>query len=214
MPTPPCIIAIGGPSCSGKTSIASALAAALPEGASALVSLDSYYRDLSLLPAHERAATNFDAPESLDWPLVRQHLAELSLGHAVHVPEYDFVHHLRRQSTSTAAAKPYLILEGLFALYDRHVREVCGLCVYVDAPDDRMRQRRIERDMRERGRTPENVANQYATHVLPMAMRHVLPTRAYAGLVLDGTDTPADSARRIVERLMALKAPSPTQGRR
>lgn len=214
MPTAPCIIAIGGPSCSGKTSIASALAAALPEGASALVSLDSYYCDLSHLPVYERAATNFDAPESLDWPLVRQHLAELSLGHAVHVPEYDFVHHLRRQSTSTVAAKPYLILEGLFALYDRQVREVCGICVYVSVPDDLMRQRRIERDVRERGRTPENVINQYATHVFPMAIRYILPTRAYAGLVLDGTDTPAGSARRIVEHLTAPKTPRATLGRR
>ena len=201
-----CIVAIGGASCSGKTSVASALVAALPAGDCALLSLDSYYRDLSHLSASERAGTNFDEPEALEWPLIREQVEQLSRGSNVEVPEYDFVQHLRLKRAATVEATPYIVLEGLFALYDQQVRDCCALSVFVDASAELMLERRLDRDVRERGRTPESVRNQYAAHVWPMAQRYVLPTREYADMVVDGAAPPEESAHHIAERLISARA--------
>jgi len=206
VPTSPQIIAIGGPSCSGKTSVAAALVSALGENAAALLPLDAYYRDLRHLSARERAATNFDEPGSLDWPLLREHIGTLLRGGAVHAPGYDFVRHLRAKRTTLIEAKPVIVLEGLFALYARQVRDCCALLVFVDAPDGRMLERRLDRDVRERGRTPESVISQYTHHVAPMAQRHVLPTRDRAHMIVDGAASPEDSARCIAARLIAARA--------
>lgn len=198
----PHLIAIGGASCSGKTSIAAALVAALPAGSALLLPLDSYYRDLSSIAESERTRVNFDEPEALEWPLIREHVAALSRGQSVDVPEYDFVQHLRTSRTHTVMAKPYVIMEGLFALYDAQIRDRCAVRAYVDAPAETTLSRRISRDVNERGRTRESVLVQHSIHVLPMAERHVFPTRRYANLLLDGSAPPEESARLILDFMM------------
>ncbi|HNY85556.1 MAG TPA: uridine kinase, partial [Candidatus Hydrogenedentes bacterium] len=57
--------------------------------------------------------------------------------------------------------------------------------------------RRIARDTRERGRTEESVRRQYEETVRPMADRWCRPTRAHAGLVLDGALPVPENAARI-----------------
>ena len=46
--------------------------------------------------------------------------------------------------------------------------------------------RRLERDTHERGRTRESVVRQYDETVRPMCAKFVLPTRAYADVVVRG----------------------------
>jgi uridine kinase len=195
----PHLIAIGGASCSGKTSIAAALVAALPAGSAVLLPLDSYYRDLSCLTESERATMNFDDPNALEWPLIREHVSALSRGNHVDVPEYDFVQHLRTSRMYPIEARPYVILEGLFALYDAQIRDRCAVRAYVEARTETTLSRRISRDVNERGRTRESVLTQHSVHVLPMAERYVFPTRRYANLLLDGAAPPEESARLILD---------------
>lgn len=202
----PRLIAIGGPSCSGKTSIARALIAGLPPASAAYLPLDSYYRDLNHLPEPDRAAVNFDEPGALEWPLVREHVDTLSRGGTVLVPEYDFYRHTRTRARGIVAAKPYIVLEGLFALHDPGVRNRCALLAYVDAPAKKMLERRIARDVRERGRSRESITMQYVKHVLPMAGLHVTPTRNYADLFLDGAAPPEEAAGRILDWLQRVGA--------
>jgi uridine kinase len=167
--------------------------------------LDSYYCDRSDLSDAARAAVNFDEPDALEWPLIRAHVNALAAGDSIRVPQYDFSTHLRTPETRELQATPFIILEGLFALHDPQVRRQCDLLVFVDAPSDVMLERRILRDVRERGRTRESVTSRYAAHVQPMAVRHVLPTRAFANVVIDGTAPPQDSARRLAERIIAAR---------
>jgi uridine kinase len=80
----------------------------------------------------------------------------------------------------------YVLIEGLFALHWEAVRELLGVKLYVGASDGVCLRRRIERDVRERGRTPDSVLEQYRTTVEPMARQYVLPTAAIASLMVDG----------------------------
>ncbi len=200
----PCLVAIAGASCAGKTSIAAALAAALPTNSCSVLAMDSYYHDLSHLPEPERATVNFDHPDAWEWPLLRSHIMSLTKDRAVEVPEYDFTHHARTGRCTRVEARPYLVLEGLFALRDASIRNRCAVRAFVDATKKAALERRVTRDARERGRTPQSVVAQFGSHVLPMHDLHILPTRQYATIILDGADPPEHSARRILELLPKL----------
>lgn len=181
----PYIIAIAGPSGAGKSKLASALAREL---GCPILSLDRYYQDLSALSPCERIQVNFDAPTALDQRLLVRHVQELSEGHDVEQPIYDFATHQRVPETETLRANPFLILEGLFALYWPELRHLAETKIFVDAEDTVCLRRRQLRDVVERGRDRESVISQFKETVQPMAARYVRPSKAYADLRLSGEE--------------------------
>lgn len=198
----PYVIAIAGPSCSGKTSVARAIASAVP---ATIFSLDSYYHDLATLSFEERAAFNFDHPDSLDAEMLSQHLHALAQGKAVVRPIYDFSTHTRSGRTETLHPNEYLIVEGLFTLYWDSIRDIYSTKVFMEASHRVCLPRREARDIAERGRTAESVHRQYATTVQPMADQFVYPTRQYADLVLSGSQPVAESAAAVLAHIRSVE---------
>jgi len=192
----PCLIGIAGPSGSGKTAVARRVAAAL---GAPIVSLDSYYRDMTNLPLEERARTNFDDPASLDEALLAAQVGAIARGETVDVPEYDFSQHTRSGEFTRLTPAAHVIVEGLFALYWEQVRRLCRVKVFIETPEEVCFERRLRRDMAERGRTEESVRAQYEATVRPMGERYVLPTRRFADLVLDGTGSLEESVAAVVK---------------
>ncbi len=182
----PFFIGIAGPSGSGKTTLARRLEELLP-GSCALISLDSYYHELAHLSLDQRGRCNFDHPDALDWNLLLSQLAALSAGQPIEQPLYNFETHTRAKETVPVSPAGFVIVEGILTLYRDDVRRALDLKVYVDAPDANCFDRRLERDMRERGRTRESVHYQYQKTVRPMAELYVWPTRVWADLILSGT---------------------------
>ncbi len=189
------IIAIAGPSCAGKSELSKALAQELC--ASVLV-LDSYYRDLTALAPAARTRVNFDSPDALDHELLIEQVQYLSRGEVVQRPVYNFATHTRDPHGEHFTASDLLIVEGIFALYWRELRQLAGTKIFVDAADDVCFRRRKLRDVAERGRTVKSVITQFQETVQPMAARHVRPTSAYADLVLSGEQPLARSVERAI----------------
>ena len=198
------LVGIAGPSGSGKTSLARALVDYFGPEATRLVPLDIYYRDLSDLEPELRRLRNFDSPESLDEKLMIRQLGGLACGRSAELPIYRFDTHTRAPRGKLVAPARTVIVEGLFALYWPRVRDLLKLKVFVDVDGEVALSRRIERDVRERGRSSESVRTQYQQTVRPMYERHVLPTRDHADLVLDG-------ARPIDELVSELRARWPVR---
>ena len=148
----PHVIGIAGPSGSGKTSLALLLAARLP-GGGVVVALDAYYRDQRDVPDD---AINVDVPEALDHALLVAQVRALSAGEIVQQPVYDYATHARLAVTRAVHPAPFVIVEGLFALYWPEVRAVVTTPLYLSLDHERCLARRVERDARERGvhRTP------------------------------------------------------------
>lgn len=205
----PYLIAIAGPSCAGKTELARYLSRRLP---APVLSLDSYYHDLGELPFDQRGQRNFDAPAALDHELLIAQLQGYAAGRPLQHPVYDFKTHSRTGRTETIAPGLFLVVEGLFALTWPEVRELVGTKVYVEAPDAVCLQRRIERDIRERGRTRESVLEQVHKTVRPMAELHVLPARAFADVILCGESPLEEMAGAVMEHMRRVapnRVPSP-----
>jgi uridine kinase len=183
----PFLVAIAGPSGSGKSDLVKRLAESLPEPASYLC-LDSYYLPLPRMSLEERNGRNFDDPNALDWPLIESHLSDLAAGRAVEEPFYRFDQHTRAPGTRHVMPASVILVEGIFAIVRDSIRSRFQLTVYVDTPDDVCFTRRLVRDVRERGRTVKAVETQYQSSVRPMAEKYVWPGRKIADVVVSGID--------------------------
>jgi uridine kinase len=183
--SPPIVLAIAGCSGSGKSTLASELARTL---GGVHFQFDNYYYDLAHLPLAERSVQNFDDPALIESSLLISHVAALAQGLPIERPLYDFSTYLRiPNQTEAFLPGPYLLVEGLFALYFRKLLPLYQLRVYVDAPDEVCYERRLKRDMQERGRTPESVRRQYDSTVRQASLAYVRPSAIHADLVVDGT---------------------------
>ncbi|HWS95048.1 MAG TPA: uridine kinase [Candidatus Methylomirabilis sp.] len=192
------LIGIAGPSGAGKSYLAWHLANRLSVP---VLALDHYYRDLSHLPLEQRAHSNFDEPAALEHELFIAHVADLHAGRAIRVPTYDFSSHARTSVTQTFEPAPFILIEGLFTLHWPELRRLLGTGVYVDMTDDVCLRRRQERDVSERGRTPESVVEQFRATVAPMADRYVRPTRLHAHLVLSGNAPVDEGVSRVLDHV-------------
>ena len=180
----PLLIGIAGPSGSGKTTLAQQLAELM--GDALVLSLDSYYRDLSHLCVEERGRCNFDEPAAIDDELLIHDLLALANGLSIDVPCYDFETHTRAAETVSYESRSIVIVEGLFTLAWERIRKLLDLSVFVDVDDAKCLSRRINRDTRDRGRTAESVKQQFE-QVKPMAKKWIHPTVSHADIVIDGT---------------------------
>jgi uridine kinase len=185
LPFPPVMLAIAGCSGSGKTTLAAEIAHAL---GGIHFHLDNYYRDLGHLPLSERVQKNFDDPAMVESPLLAAQVAALARGETIERPIYDFATYTRVVGrTEPVAAGAFAVVEGLFALHFVELLPLYNMRVYVDTPDELCFERRLKRDIEQRGRTPESVRLQYETTVRPASEKFVRPSAAHADLQLDGT---------------------------
>jgi uridine kinase len=199
-PTPkPVVLAIGGCSGSGKTTLAAELATQLD---ATLFPLDLYYRDLSAFPLDSRHKRNFDHPDSLESELILHHVRELANGNPIDRPVYDFKTHSRVAGAfDRIVPKPFVIVEGILALHYPELQPLYSFAIFVDAPHEVCLRRRIDRDVRDRGRTEESVREQFYATAHPMAVEFVLPSAASAALTVNGTESIDWSIEQIVSEL-------------
>ncbi len=199
----PHLIAIAGPSCAGKTTLAKRLIQTLPEAVH--LPLDAYYKDLSNVALEQRDRHNFDHPSALDYNLLHTDLQTLANGQSICAPVYDFHTHTRKSITYPIAPPKYLLIEGLFALYFPALRALYAYRIYVDVCSNTSLERRIQRDSIERGRLEDHIRQQFTSQVDPMARRYIIPTRRHADRVVRGTDSPSILCAQIQKACINLK---------
>ena len=179
------VIGIAGGTGSGKTTIAHALADHLD---AAIIRIDDYYRPFDHLTFEEREKINFDSPESVDHVLLQEHLTLLCGGQAIEKPHYDFTRHTRAVFGDVVTPKLVIIVEGLFALHWDELNDFYHTTVFVDTPTAIRFERRLKRDIEERGRDAHDVTFRFNSHVNPLHEIYVQPTAAKADLVVHGHD--------------------------
>jgi uridine kinase len=178
------IVGVAGGSGSGKTTVARAIVEAIGGESALVLDMDGYYRDMAHLSPEELKEVNWDHPDSLDLDRLATDLESLAQGRSIEKPCYDYTRHRRRPMAERLEPRPVIVVEGILLFVDPRVRAACGLKVFVDTDADLRLVRRIQRDHDERGRTYEEILDQYLTTVRPMHLEFVEPSKRYADVIL------------------------------
>lgn len=178
------IIGIAGGTGSGKTTVVKKIMEKLPKGEVSMLSQDSYYKDNTNLTKDQRDRINYDHPNSIDVDLMIQHLQALKQGVAIQQPVYSYSKHNRTNETILTHATQVILVEGILIFAIKELRELFDIKVFVDTPDDERLIRRIRRDIKERGRTVEEVLTRYQTTLRPMHEQFIEPYKRHADIII------------------------------
>ena len=178
------MIGMAGGSGSGKTTISASIVDQIGPEHVALIPHDAYYRHRPELSYKERTRVNYDHPDSLETELLLIHMKDLAAGRPIRQPLYDFSRHLRRRETEIVEPRPVVLIEGILILVEPELRQIMDLRVFVDTDPDVRVLRRVERDMRERGRSFDSVVDQYLATVRPMHLQFVEPSKRHADVII------------------------------
>lgn len=204
MAVKPIIIGVAGGTASGKSTVAEAILQRVGREHIAYVQHDAYYRDLSHLSLEERARMNFDHPDALETELLVEHLRQLQAGQPIEVPIYDFATYTRTGRTRRIEPRRVVLVEGILIFVDKQLRDMMDIKLYVDTDADMRFIRRLQRDMRERGRTLESVIQQYLETVRPMHLEFVEPSKRYADIIIPSGGFNETAIEMIVARIQKL----------
>lgn len=178
------IIGIAGGTGSGKTTVVREIVNSLQPGEVVLLPQDSYYKDSSHVPAELRQQINFDHPDAFDWSLLLQHIQTLKEGKSIDQPVYHYPTCSRLSETILIEPRPVIIIEGILSLFDKRLRDMMDLKLFVDADADDRLIRVIQRDVLERERSAEAVMERYTRVLKPMHEQFIEPTKRYADLII------------------------------
>ncbi|EGV64623.1 uridine kinase [Yamadazyma tenuis ATCC 10573] len=184
--TEPYIIGIAGNSGSGKTSISQQIIRELNQPWTVLLSFDNFYRPLTKEQSAKAFANewDFDTPDSLDLDALYDTVKKLKQGEKARIPVYSFELHGRTDKVTTIYGANVIIIEGLYALYDKRLLDLMDIKIYVDTDLDICLARRLTRDILYRGRDLQGAMKQWETFVKPNAVRYLNPTMNNADLVI------------------------------
>ena len=180
----PIIIGIAGGSASGKSSISKYLKKTFNDQSVVIIRTDDYYKDQSDLTMDERIKTNYDHPLAFDNDLIISDINKLIKHQEIKKPIYDFTIHTRSKDIEIVQSADVIIIEGLFVLENKDIRDLLDIKIFVDTPSDIRFIRRMKRDLTERQRTLESIIEQYVNVVSIMHETFVEPSKRNADLIV------------------------------
>ena len=96
-----------------------------------------------------------------------------------------------------------IIVEGIMTLYDKQLRDLMDLKIFVDAEPDERLLRVIERDIAERGHPLEMLIGKYRNVLKPMHDEFIEPTKQYADIIIPNG---GENARAVAMMQMYILA--------
>ena len=177
------VIGIAGGTGSGKTTITKRLVERFG-GDVSVIHHDNYYKAHHSMTYEERTLLNYDHPDAFDTDMLIEHLKQLKQGKAIRCPVYDYSIHDRTEETILIEPTRVIILEGILIYENQALCDQMDIKIFVDADADVRILRRIERDVRDRGRSLESVINQYLSTVKPMHEQFVEPSKRRADVIV------------------------------
>lgn len=180
----PKVVGISGGSCSGKSTLAAHVHEILGADQCVILPQDDYFFGYGDAPAG-KGGPNFDHPDAVDFDKMCAQLSQLKQGQAINRPLYDFPTHMPRTETERTEPRPIILVDGILILHHAPLRRLFDLSVFVRCDSVIRFERRLERDVRERGRTAESVREVFASQVDPMHEKFVEPSQIHADIVIN-----------------------------
>ena len=193
----PILILIAGGTASGKTTVVNKLLSHFNENSISILTMDNYYKRNDNISLERRKKINYDHPDSIDMELLKKHIFDLLNNKDIDCPVYDFINHNRSNEIIHIKHTSVIIVEGILALYDKDIRDLADIQIFVESEADIRFIRRLRGDIKERGRAVDDVISQYLSTVKPMYDSYVAPTKRYADIIIPN-DTKHDMAIDIL----------------
>lgn len=194
----PVLILVAGGTASGKTTVVDEIEKLNTSDDMSVIYMDNYYKKRDDLTLEERKTINYDHPDSFDIELLKNDLEKLMNNKAIDTPVYDFtVHNRDPYKKNHIEPKKLIILEGIMSMYDKDIRDMADIKIYVESEADIRFIRRLKRDIKERGRSMDDIINQYLTTVKPMYDAYVAPCKRFADIIIPN-DNKHDVALTII----------------
>lgn len=180
----PLIIGIAGGAGSGKSTISEKLKSINGENKVQIIEQNSFVKDFSSMNFDERKKLNFEHPDSYDFDYLVRILKDLALGNDVSIPSFDFVTLERTDNFQTITPKDIIIVEGSLILYEKKLRDLFDIKVFIDTDSDIRLIRRIIRDTKEKSMPLEKIILEYISVVKPTNINFVEPTKRFADIII------------------------------
>lgn len=198
-------VGIAGGSCSGKTTLVSNLQNKLNFFVATLA-FDSYYCDQGHLSLDKRALVNYDHPDSLDVDLFIENLRSLRDDSTISSPVYNFATHTRSNDTFEVSPAEVILIDGILLLSFPEICDLLDISIFVSAPEHVRLERRIIRDVAERGRTSQQAKAQFLKTVQPMHEQFVEPSKQNADLIISGEGDIDEITRKIEHMIFSFSS--------
>ena len=180
----PLIIGIAGGAGSGKSTISEKLKSINGENKVQIIDQNSFIKDFSSMSFDERQKLNLEHPDSFDFDYLIRILKDLALGNTVSIPTFDFVSLERTDNFQNFTPKDIIIVEGSLILYEKKLRDLFDIKVFIDTDSDIRLIRRIIRDTKEKSMPLEKIILEYISVVKPTNMNFVEPTKRFADIII------------------------------
>lgn len=201
----PYVIGIAGSSGSGKTFFLKHFLNHFQPDQVTLISQDDYYIPANTKTKEENRLYNFDLPTAINREAFFQDIKQLFEGNTVHRQEYTFNNPNRTPKLLEINPAPILIVEGLFIFHYKEVNDLLDYRIFLDADEPVALDRRLRRDLAERGYDHDDVLYKWINHVVPAYEQYLLPFKPACDLVIiNNTDDPKtmdNAAREICNTL-------------
>ena len=196
------IIGICGGTCSGKSTISEKLKDYYKKTGVNKINTDSYYKDHSDLSFKERSQINFDHPNSIDFELLIKHLNNLIKNNSIKEPVYSYKSHKRLKKNKLLKPKRIIILEGLHIFCNAELINLIDFGLFLNLDSVTRLERRIKRDINERGRTEEEVINRFNKMCEPMYQEFIFPSRTKANVIINSNQKSINEVINLINEFI------------
>lgn len=187
----PYVIGIAGSSGSGKTFFLNCFLKHFSPDEVTLISQDDYYIPANTKTQEENKLYNFDLPTSIDRNAFYKDISDLFDGKTIYKEEYTFNNPAIKPKMLEIKPAPILIIEGLFIYHYTEVNKLIDHRIFLDANQDIALERRLRRDLIERGYFEDDVRYKWVNHVLPSYNKYLLPYKNSCDqVIINNTDDP------------------------
>lgn len=198
----PFIIGIAGGSGSGKTFFLNCFLKHFEPNEVCLVSQDDYYLPVAQgMTPEENKLYNFDLPDTIDHNLFELDIDKLLNRNTIFKKEYTFNNPNIVPKLLEIKPAPIIIVEGLFILHFREIAKLLNLKIFIDAHEDIALNRRLKRDLAERGYSNEDVLYKWENHVLPAFNEFLLPYKSECDRIITNNGHEADDILNVTYQI-------------
>ncbi|HLW50163.1 MAG TPA: hypothetical protein VKZ78_04265 [Sphingobacteriaceae bacterium] len=191
MQAKPFVMGIAGSSGSGKTFFLRCFLNHFAPEEVTLISQDDYYIPANTKTQEENKLYNFDLPTAIDRESFYRDIRDLFEGKTIYKEEYTFNNPAIKPRMLEIKPAPILIVEGLFIFHYSEVNELLDHRIFIHAEEEVALQRRLKRDLEERGYFEEDVRYKWLNHVVPAFNEYLLPYKGICDqVIINNTDDP------------------------